>query len=100
MTHGVFQRSAMLAAVLFAATAGAQTPSPVHTQVAPIVSGMYPSLETLYKDIHTHPELAFQEARTAAKLAGEMRELGFEVTERRRRDRRRRRSTGTARARP
>ena len=35
----------------------------------------------LYKDIHAHPEIAFQEVKTAAKLAAEMRALGFEVTE-------------------
>ncbi|PNB46192.1 amidohydrolase, partial [Pseudomonas sp. FW305-130] len=32
-------------------------------------------------DIHTNPELSFQEARTATKLAGELKALGFEVTE-------------------
>src|SRR5436305_2942729 len=41
----------------------------------------YPKLDALYKDIHAHPELAFAEVRTAAKLAAEMRALGFEVTE-------------------
>ncbi|HZZ67171.1 MAG TPA: amidohydrolase [Phenylobacterium sp.] len=41
----------------------------------------YPHLEALYKDIHQHPELAFQETATAAKLAKQMRDLGFEVTE-------------------
>ena len=41
----------------------------------------YPKLDALYKDIHAHPELAFQEVKTAAKLAAEMRALGFEVTE-------------------
>src|SRR5579871_5065464 len=41
----------------------------------------YPKLDTLYKDIHAHPEIAFQEVKTAAKLAAEMRSLGFEVTE-------------------
>jgi hippurate hydrolase len=41
----------------------------------------YPALDALYKDIHTHPELGFQETRTAATLAKAMRELGFEVTE-------------------
>jgi hypothetical protein len=35
----------------------------------------------LYKDIRAHPEIAFQEEKTAAKLAAEMRALGFEVTE-------------------
>src|SRR5436305_8359829 len=41
----------------------------------------YPKLDALYKDIHAHPELAFAEVRTAAKLAAEMRALGYEVTE-------------------
>ncbi|MGE9007438.1 amidohydrolase [Leptospira interrogans] len=41
----------------------------------------YPTLDALYKDLHAHPELAFQEVKTAAKLAAEMRALGFEVTE-------------------
>src|SRR5262249_47254909 len=42
----------------------------------------YPKLEALYRDIHAHPEIAFQEEKTAAKLAAEMRAIGFEVTER------------------
>ncbi|UAL09596.1 amidohydrolase [Caulobacter segnis] len=41
----------------------------------------YPALDALYKDIHAHPELGFQEVETAAKLAKEMRTLGFTVTE-------------------
>jgi amidohydrolase len=45
------------------------------------VEADYPKLEALYKDIHAHPEVAFQEVKTAAKLAAEMRALGFEVTE-------------------
>jgi amidohydrolase len=42
----------------------------------------YPHLDTVYKDIHSHPEVQYQEVKTAAKLAAEMRRLGFEVTER------------------
>ena len=45
------------------------------------VESDYPKLDALYKDIHAHPEIAFQEEKTAAKLAVEMRALGFEVTE-------------------
>ena len=41
----------------------------------------YASVEGLYKDIHASPELAFEETQTAKKLAKELRELGFEVTE-------------------
>ncbi|TFW29866.1 amidohydrolase [Duganella callida] len=42
---------------------------------------MYPQLDAIYKDLHAHPEIAFQEQRTAARLAAEMRKIGFEVTE-------------------
>jgi amidohydrolase len=45
------------------------------------VASNYPALDALYKDIHAHPELAFQEVKTAARLAAEMRALGFDVTE-------------------
>ncbi len=45
------------------------------------VESNYDHLDALYRDIHAHPELAFQEVKTAAKLAAEMRALGFEVTE-------------------
>jgi amidohydrolase len=45
------------------------------------VADEYPSLEALYKDLHAHPELAFQEKRTAARLAKELRDAGFTVTE-------------------
>src|SRR5882724_6570602 len=45
------------------------------------VEADYPKLDVLYKDIHAHPELAFAEVKTAARLATEMRALGFEVTE-------------------
>ena len=40
------------------------------------------SLLALYKQIHAHPELAFQEVQTSARLAKELRQLGFDVTER------------------
>ena len=51
------------------------------TSIETSVEADYPKLEALYKDIHAHPEVAFQEVKTAAKLATEMRALGFEVTE-------------------
>jgi hippurate hydrolase len=38
-------------------------------------------LVTLYKDLHTHPELSFQEVRSAGILAAEARAAGFDVTE-------------------
>ena len=38
-------------------------------------------LEPLYLDLHKNPELSLQETKTAAKLAGRLRALGFAVTE-------------------
>jgi amidohydrolase len=40
-----------------------------------------PALEALYRHLHMHPELSFQERQTAARMATELRALGLEVTE-------------------
>jgi len=37
-------------------------------------------LDALYRDLHAHPELAFQEQRTAGLLADRVAALGFDVT--------------------
>src|SRR3954464_14524519 len=37
--------------------------------------------EDLYRDVHQHPELSHQEARTAGLVAGRLRGAGFEVHE-------------------
>lgn len=38
-------------------------------------------LDTLYRDLHSHPELSFAETRTAGIAAARLRELGLDVTE-------------------
>jgi hippurate hydrolase len=71
-------------AALFALTSTstlAQQAAPLKNDVFTRVDAMYPWLDTIYKDLHAHPEIAFQETRTAGKLAAEMRKLGFTVTE-------------------
>jgi hippurate hydrolase len=40
-----------------------------------------PSLLTIYKDLHTHPELSTHEERTAAIVAKELKAAGCEVTD-------------------
>src|ERR1700737_976649 len=76
--------------LLASAALGAATLLPAHAEldsarlqalIEKSVEGDYPKLDALYKDIHAHPELAFEEVQTAARLAAEMRALGFEVTE-------------------
>jgi len=44
------------------------------------VDAVYARSETLYLDLHQHPELSGHEQQTAQKLAAGLRELGFEVT--------------------
>ena len=39
-----------------------------------------PMLVALYRDLHAHPELSLHEEKTAARLAREIRPLGFRVT--------------------
>jgi amidohydrolase len=39
-----------------------------------------PKLVAIYRDLHAHPELGFQETRSAGILAAEAKQLGFEVT--------------------
>ena len=45
------------------------------------IESIYPSVYSLYLDIHEHPELSAQETQTAAKLASQFRNLGYDVTE-------------------
>ena len=45
------------------------------------VSSVLPDAQTLYLDLHQHPELSSHETRTAAELANRLRTLGYEVTE-------------------
>ncbi len=45
-----------------------------------MVEEILPDLVTVYQDFHANPELSMQEYETSAKLADELRILGFEVT--------------------
>jgi len=50
------------------------------SRVTSLTASGYPELESLYQDLHRHPELAFQEVRTSDVLAKRMEALGFSVT--------------------
>ncbi len=49
-------------------------------QVLAGLDDLLPDLETLYKDVHSHPELSMQETRTAGIAADRLRAAGYDVT--------------------
>jgi len=51
-----------------------------HPGLADQVNDIYPKIEQLYIDLHSHPELSMHETRTAARLADTLRGLGYDVT--------------------
>src|ERR1700761_2069563 len=44
------------------------------------LNSLLPDLESVYKDIHSHPELSMQENRTAHIAADRLRAAGYEVS--------------------
>jgi Peptidase family M20/M25/M40/Peptidase dimerisation domain len=78
--HPLLVSGALCAATILQAHAEIDV-ARLKTAIETSVEADYPKLDALYKDIHAHPEIAFQEVKTAARLAAEMRSLGFEVTE-------------------
>src|SRR5712691_3202660 len=66
---------------LFALGIGISMPAFAQQTPQQLAEAELPSLLTIYKDIHTHPELSTQEQRTSALLAKELRAAGCEVTE-------------------
>ncbi|MFD3512992.1 amidohydrolase [Streptomyces sp. NPDC058657] len=57
-------------------------PTAVARRTQEITADLKPAaLADFYQDLHRHPELAFREHRTAAKLAARLREAGYTVTE-------------------
>ena len=68
--------------LLLAATAIALIAAPTSAAtIGESVKADLPSLMAMYRDFHANPELSMQEVRTPAKLAAEMKKLGFTVTE-------------------
>lgn len=56
----------------------------IHAQQSSINSSIdkeYPSLDSLYEYLHSHPELSYNEANTSQRIAEELRKSGYEVTE-------------------
>ena len=66
--------------VIAIAASGVAHGAPLPQAFTDQLNAAYPAIESLYQDLHRHPELAFNEHQTAAKLAERARALGFEVT--------------------
>jgi amidohydrolase len=75
MIRGLMTWKRLVLVVSLSAVAGAQAGSSKEVEAA------YPEAHALYLDIHQNPELSSHEVQTAAKLAGRLRRLGYEVTE-------------------
>lgn len=88
------QRKTLVPLILFAAVvfalvpaSDAEPPRPSETNakrldaVQKCIAAEYDSLDALYKHLHSHPELSYQEEKSAARMAKELKDLGFEVTE-------------------
>jgi amidohydrolase len=54
----------------------------LQTQVLSRVAELYPRMEALYKDFHSHPELSLHEEKTSKRLADELQQLGLVVSQR------------------
>lgn len=72
-------RGCLLIAFALASPLQAQTPSP-KPLVEKAIAAEIGDLDQLYKQLHANPEVAFQEEQTSARLANELKKLGFEVT--------------------
>ena len=71
----------LTASLTLAAADPATLPASVKEQVHAAIDREYSSLDALYKDLHSHPEISFQEENTAKRIADELTKLGFEVTQ-------------------
>lgn len=67
--------------LLLGVSALAQNTSSQNAPLDKQVSTVLPDAQTLYLDLHQHPELSSHETHTATELATRLRSLGYEVTE-------------------
>jgi amidohydrolase len=74
--------SVVLLSVILAASAAARAQQTSAGQLAAGVDQELASLVATYRTLHAAPELSHREARTSAFVAGQLRSMGYTVTER------------------
>ena len=70
----------LVLAVLCCLSAGALAADSWRSPSAEQIDAIYPQMRALYEDLHRNPELSLHEEKTGAKIAEQLRKLGFEVT--------------------
>ena len=65
----------------FVAAALILQPAQADEALQKAVAADLPYLHDLYIELHKNPELSYHEIKSSARLAAELRKLGFEVTE-------------------
>jgi amidohydrolase len=80
--HGKNMKSHQLLLLTLSLVSFLATPSTAEPwRVPPAqIDAVYPQVETLYLDLHRNPELSYHEEKTAAKIADQLRKLGYDVT--------------------
>jgi amidohydrolase len=76
-------RTVVLPAILLVALAAPQHSAAADVSASDldrIIDKEYASLDSLYRDLHAHPELSLHEQETARRVASELKAAGFEVT--------------------
>lgn len=73
-----FSRGTLVAFFVASAPAGIRASA---SEPLTQLDALYPSLDALYQELHRTPELSLHEEKTAAKMAAQLRGLGFEVAE-------------------
>lgn len=67
-------------AIFPAAIATAATGAVAPAELTGLARRELPSLQQLYRELHTQPELSFREAQSARRVAAELKQAGAEVT--------------------
>jgi amidohydrolase len=79
-TQGKSMKSKALLAVSLFVASSLFAADPWRAPSEQQIDTVYPQMRALYEDLHRNPELSLHEEKTAARIADELRKLGYDVT--------------------